>query len=100
MEQHLREFDRAGVRVVAISVDEPDASRDLARANGYTFIVLSDPEMKVIGRYDLVDPVDQVSRPAEFLIDSIGIVRWRTLAPSVYVRARPEDVLRAAAALR
>src|SRR5262245_19154814 len=100
MEQHLTDFDRAGVRVVAISVDDRDTSRDLARAKGYTFIVLSDPEMKVIGQYDLVDPVDQVSRPAEFLVDSTGIVRWRNLAPSVYVRTRPEDVLRAAVALR
>jgi len=99
MEQHLTEFDRAGLRVVAISVDEADTSRELARAEGYTFIVLSDPAMKVIGQYDLVDPVDRVSRPAEFLIDSGGIVRWRNLAPSVYVRARPEDVLQSAAAL-
>ena len=100
MEQHLAEFDAAGVRVVAISVDEPDISRDLARGKGYTFTLLSDPEMKVIGRYDLVDPIDQVARPAEFLVDSAGVIRWRNLAPSVYVRARPEEMLRAAAALK
>jgi mycoredoxin-dependent peroxiredoxin len=100
MEQHLPEFDAAGIRVVAVSVDEPEVSRDLARAKGYSFTVLSDPEMKVIGRYDLVDPVEQVARPAEFLIDSMGIVRWKNLAPSVYVRARPDAVLEAASALK
>jgi peroxiredoxin len=100
MEEHLPEFDAAGIRVVAISVDEPATSRDLARTKGYTFTVLSDPEMTVIGRYDLVDPIDQVSRPAEFLIDAAGTVRWKNLDPSVYVRLRPEDVLKALSALR
>jgi peroxiredoxin len=100
MERRLPDFDAAGVRVVAISVDEPDVSRGLARDNGYTFTLLSDPEMNVIRRYDLIDPADQVARPAEFLIDSAGIVRWRNLAPSVYVRARPEDVLNAAAQMK
>lgn len=100
MEQHLAEFDAAGIRVVAISVDDPETSRELSRAKGYTFTLLSDPDMKVIGQYDLVDPIDQVARPAEFLVDAAGIVRWRNFAPSVYVRARPEDVLKAAAGLR
>ncbi len=99
MERHLPEFEAAGIRVAAISVDPPDASRELALGRQYTFPLLSDPDMKIIGQYDLVDPVDQVARPAEFLIDAAGVVRWRNLAPSVYVRARPEDVLDAAARL-
>jgi len=100
MERRLPELEAAGIRVVAISVDEPGVSRDLALAKGYTYTMLSDPEMKVIGRYDLVDPIDQVARPSEFLVDSMGIVRWKHLDSSVYVRARPEDVLEAASALK
>jgi peroxiredoxin len=100
MEQRLRDFDAARIRVAAISVDEPGDSRALARDRGYTFALLSDPEMKTIARYDLVDHVDQVARPAEFLLDAAGIVRWRHLDESVYVRVHPEDVLRAAAALK
>lgn len=96
MEQRLKDFEDAGIRVVAISVDSPDESRNLARQKSYTFTFLSDPEMKAIARYDLVDPVDRVARPAEFLVDSAGIVRWRNLAPSVYVRATPDQVLAAA----
>jgi len=96
MEQRLRDFDSAGIRVAAISVDPPDDSRVLAQAKGYTFTLLSDPDMKTITQYDLVDPLDGVARPAEFLVDPSGVVRWRNLTNSVYVRATPEQVLSAA----
>ena len=59
---------------MAISVDSPDASRNLMQQVGYTFTFLSDQKAEVIRRYDLVhagageNGVD-ISRPAEFLID-------------------------------
>jgi peroxiredoxin len=36
-----------------------------------------------------------VARPAEFLIDSNGVVRWVNLTENIAVRARPEQVLKA-----
>jgi hypothetical protein len=36
-------------------------------------------------------------RPAEFLLDATGIVRWRNLTNSVFVRAPPEQLLEAIA---
>jgi peroxiredoxin len=100
MEQRLKDFDDAGIRVAAISVDAPDESRVLAQAKGYTFTLLSDPDMKTITQYDLVDPIDAAARPAEFLVDAGGTVRWRNLTNSVYVRATPEQVLLAAKTLK
>ena len=100
MEQGLPDLDAAGIRVAAISVDDSDASRQLAHDQGYTFTLLSDPDLTVSRQYDVVDPIEQAARPAEFLIDPAGVVRWRHLAESIYIRARPEDVLRAAAALK
>ena len=100
MQDHLNEFDAAGIRVAAISVDPPDVSRDLCLNRGYTFTVLSDPELTAIRRYDLVIPDDQIARPAEFLLDASGTVRWRNLTENYYVRARPDQVLAAAKAFR
>jgi len=37
-----------------------------------------------------------VARPAEFLLDSKGIVRWINLTENYWVRARPEQMLEAA----
>jgi len=100
MQASLEDFDRAWIRIVAISVDPPEVSRDLAQRAGYTFTLLSDPDLAVIRRYDLLDEAQEVARPAEFLLDANGIVRWRNLTDDFYVRARPAQVLDAAKALR
>jgi len=99
VQKNLGRFTELGVRPVAISVDEPATSRQLSQEAGYTFTFLSDPKLDVIRRYDLVHN-DQEARPAEFLLDSTGIVRWRNLTSNYYVRARPEQMLEAAKSLR
>ena len=86
---------------MAISVDAPDVSAELCRKAGYTFIFLSDPHAEVIRRYDLVHPGagvngQDVARPAEFLLDSSGVVRWVNLTEDFRVRATPEGILKAA----
>jgi peroxiredoxin len=90
---------------VAISVDAPEVSRDLCRKAGYTYTFLSDPEARVIRRYDLLHPGagangHDIARPAEFLVDDAGTVRWMNLTGDLRVRARPEEMLAAARALR
>jgi peroxiredoxin len=89
---------------VAISVDKPEESRDLMRKAHYTFTFLSDPSLDAIRRYDIVHKGAgvggrDIARPAEFLVDRGGVVRWRNLTDDVRVRARPEAMLAAAKAL-
>jgi len=93
IQRHLGEFLAMGVRPVVISIDPPDVSRALSREAGYTFTFLSDPSLSVIRRYDVAD--GDTARPAEFLLDSTGVVRWRNLTTSTFVRARPEQMLAA-----
>jgi len=105
IQKNLDQFSAAGIRPVAISVDSPEESRDLCQKAGYTFTFLSDPKLDAITRYDLVHKGQgengrDISRPAEFLIDSSGVVRWRLLTENYWVRARPEQILEAAKMLR
>ena len=98
IEQNLGQLNAKGIRPVAISVDAPEASRNLVQQQGYTFPFLSDQNTEVIRRYDLVhagagENGRDISRPAEFLIDSTGTVRWVHLTENYWVRARPEEVL-------
>jgi peroxiredoxin len=93
IQQHLADFSAMGVRPVVISIDLPEASRALSREAGYSFTFLSDPSLAVIRRYDVAN--GEEARPAEFLLDSTGIVRWRNLTNNVFVRARPEQMLEA-----
>jgi len=95
----------AGIRPVAISVDPPEESRNLAQKAGYTFPLLSDRNAETIRRYDLVhagagEHGQDISRPAEFLVDTTGTVRWVHLTENYWVRARPEQVLEVAKLLK
>jgi peroxiredoxin len=89
---------------VAISVDSPSESQDLCRKAGYTYPLLSDPNTEAIRRYDLLHKGagvngHDIARPAEFLIDSSGVIRWINLTDDLRVRARPEQMLQAAKSL-
>jgi peroxiredoxin len=97
----LSGFKNLGIRPVAISVDPPEVSAELCRKAGYTFTFLSDPKAEVIRRYDLLhagagENGQDIARPAEFLLDSSGVVRWMNLTEDFRVRATPEEMLEAA----
>jgi peroxiredoxin len=73
-------------------------SRDLCKKAGYTYTFLSDSKAEVIRRYDLLHPGagvngQNIARPAEFLLDSSGIIRWVNLTEDLRVRARPEQII-------
>lgn len=98
IEKNLSTFEQVGIRPVAISVDSEATTRDLQKKAGYTFTFLSDPQTEAIKRYDLVhagagENGHDIARPAEFLIDSSGTVRWLNLTENYWVRARPEQIL-------
>jgi len=100
----LAELKAVGIHPVAITVDSPEASQNLRQQAGYTFPFLSDPKAEAIRRYDLLHAGagiegQDVARPAEFLIDSTGTVRWVNLTENYWVRARPEQVLEVAKTL-
>ena len=97
-QQKLSEFDARGIHLVGISVDPPEINRRHSQKLGYTFPLLSDPKAEVIRRYDVLHrgagpKGTDIARPAEFLIDSGGLVRWVNLTENIAVRARPEQLL-------
>jgi len=90
---------------VAISVDTPEINREMLSKSGYSFTFLSDPQAEVIRRYDLAHAGagingQDIARPAEFLLDADGVVRWVNLTENYWVRARPEQVMEAARLLK
>lgn len=82
-------------------MDPPEVSRNLARKAGYSFTFLSDPDATVIRRYRLLHqgggPQGQkIARPAEFLVDGSGTVRWTNFTEDIRVPARADAMLTAA----
>lgn len=100
-EQNLAEFEKRGIKIIAISSDPPGETREYLAKAGWTFTFLSDEKNEVTRRYDLLHAgagagsSADVARPAEILIDPSGTIRWLDMTEDYRVRARPEDVLRA-----
>ena len=99
-QQRLADFDARGIHVVAISADTADDTRRLCARRGFTYTFLSDPKLEATSRYELLHRAggiehNDIARPAEFLIDSNGTIRWVNFTESITVRARPEQVLKA-----
>jgi peroxiredoxin len=97
-EKHLDEFRRHGIAIAAISVDSQQESNKLCQSRGYTYPFLSDPHTEVIRSYGVLHPKGgenggDIARPAEFFVDSAGIVRWVNLTDDIRIRARPERAL-------
>ena len=82
-------------------MDPPEVSANLRRKANLTFTFLSDPNLDVIRRYGLLHVAAgpdgrDISRPAEFLVDRLGTVRWENFTEDVRVRPRAAEMFNAA----
>lgn len=83
---------------MAVSADSPQALASFKKKLGLYFILLSDEKREVISLYGLVHPKGRagqdIARPATFLLDKEGVVRWMHIPSNYMVRPDPEEVLR------
>ena len=89
--------------IVTVSVDDHEGMQlmidRVAADDGVApdFIMLSDPDHRVIDRYGLFNPDAPPNRPlphpATFVIDKDGIVRYRFVEVDYRVRPTNEDIL-------
>ncbi len=79
--------------MVAISVDPPETSKELAARLGVTFPLLSDQELATIRAFGVEDAENSIAWPAIFIVAPDGTVRWRSLAETYKERPTSEVVL-------
>ena len=84
---------------MAISVDPPATSAELAKKLGVTFALLSDEQRAVTRAYGVEDAENGVSWPSIFVVDRDGKVAWRSVAQTYKVRAAPGQIQQALDAL-
>lgn len=88
-----------GGEVVAISIDDPQQSKKLAKKQRLDFSLLSDPDAKVIDLFGLrhpdANPMGEadIARPATFILDRKGQVVWKIIPENWRVRIRPETLI-------
>jgi peroxiredoxin len=69
------------VTVVVVSVDAPEVSIPWAQKKGFTFPMVSDPDLEVIRRFGLENTdVGNLSLHAVFILDEQGKIFYRKIA--------------------
>lgn len=87
-----REFDAAGISLVAIGVDpRKNLTQTLTQcklAEGFPFPILSDKDMKVFKAYRAYDDFEKMPLHGVFLIDGKGLVRWQDIGYKPFTQTK------------
>ena len=80
----VKDFDSAGISLVAISTDSVEGLRKtLAKsttANGFPFPIVSDETLATFRAYRAYDDFEEMPLHGAFLIDGNGMVRWQDIS--------------------
>ena len=101
LQDALPRFEAAGIKLYAISYDEPEALAEFAHHHGITFPLLSDRGSRVIKRYGILNhfvtrnqvPHYGIPFPGTYLVDEHGIVTAKLFNRSLAARASAEAVI-------
>lgn len=82
---------------MAISVDPPAVSKQHAAEQGFSFLFLADESGEILRAWDLLheDGHDghDISKPAEFLVGSDGVILWRNVSENYMQRLDAQEAL-------
>ena len=96
------DFDRRNTAVLAVAVDPVEQNAAVVRDVGLGYHILSDPQLATIDAYGVRHDRSgepPIARPATFLIDADGVIRWRDLTENFRLRPKPDSILAAIDAL-
>ena len=99
MQSIKSKLEERNTEIIVVSADSVEDNRRLAQKKGFEFHLLSDPEFTVIDRFGLRHIngglYGDIARPAVFVADKNGQIKWRHLTDNWRVRVRPETILKA-----
>jgi len=96
LQLRMEELSEHGAEVVAVVVDPVEQNAKVVEQLELSYRIVADTERRVIDAYDLRHEEGGeggVARPATFVIDRNGIVRWRDLTDNYRLRPSADDVL-------
>ena len=80
MQKNYAAIQAAGAELIAISSDAEAATKQNVQNQGLKFVVLSDPDVKTISDYNVVNPANKrIARPASYVLKKDGTVAWKSL---------------------
>lgn len=103
MNEYYEAIRAAGVELFAVSVDAPAVSEALRQRLDVPFTFLSDVDGSLLDKIGIRHvgghSGEDISYPAQVLVDRSGIIRWTFRGDSYRQRAHPDEILAAIAAL-
>ena len=94
LEGKVVEFQKRGVRIIAVSLDNLEDSK-ATQERFRDLIVVADFEKKLSEAVKVVHGADGPNAPTTILVDGQGVVRWVFRAERFLTRLSPEELLRA-----
>jgi peroxiredoxin len=79
LQAKLNEFKKLKAGVIGISADNSQTAQSTKASLGLSFDVLPDPDKNIIRLYSVLHPKEGIARPAVFIIDKKGVVRYRKI---------------------
>jgi peroxiredoxin len=86
------EFRKAGIEIVAVATDTPEALRNAQAALGpddkYPFAIVSNDDLSVFKKYRAYDDFEKQALHATVLVDGYGRLRWIDVGPDPFSDAK------------
>jgi peroxiredoxin len=97
LQTDLKQFEDAGLQVVAISYDSVKILSGFAEQKKIAFPLLSDPGSKTIEAYGILNKEGKgIAYPGTYILDKEGVVRAKLFVKGYRERHSTEELLKAA----
>jgi thioredoxin-dependent peroxiredoxin len=94
LREDYSKFTDAGASIVAIAPDDADGVAKFTRTNTFPFPLLADSAHVVFDAYDVASTLMSLGqRPALFVIDGTGVVRFDSIGKQQWEIPSNENVL-------
>ena len=105
LQRDLKLIEDAGIRLVGISYDEPEALKRFADQMKISFPLLSDPGSKMIDAYHIRNEAakgraEGVPNPGTFVLDRDGIIRAKLFLEGYRERHTTKALIEAAKTIK
>jgi len=100
LREDIDRFTGAGATVIAVAPDTPEGVARFVRDRDYPFPLLADTDHAVFDAYDVINRLASLGqRPAVFVIDRSGTVRFDAIGTQQWQIPSNDSVLALAATL-
>jgi len=93
----MGELERRGAKTVTVMAQRPERMKEYLDRQDYPFPVLADAKREVVRQYGVYVRVNfesiHIARPANFVLDSEGVIRFMHIASVQTEYASFEDIL-------